>query len=212
MIKDDGGDGQFLIWFSPEKLLQNLWNDYIDCEIKGDIDSFTRYQVHYVGKATKQSVLKRLKGHSTFQDILSLEIPVTEKQLPANEIVILSFKFKDNLQIQSFGEESAISDMVAVFKGETYPKQETVFIDAEKAIIKSMQPQYNKELFKNYPVSKDGLHKANYNLVTYSFSDPITLVYSGGEIVGELSVMGGDTIVVEKNNEMRLVKKHRTFN
>jgi hypothetical protein len=32
-----------------------------------------------VGKATNQSILKRLTGHSTFQDILSLEASVNEK-------------------------------------------------------------------------------------------------------------------------------------
>ena len=208
LLKDDGRTGEFLIWFSPEKLLQNLWRGYIKCELEGDLTSLTTYQVHYVGKATKQSILKRLTGHSTFQDILSLESPVTEKQLPANEIIILPFEFQENLQFQSFGEESEISEMVAAVKGETYPKQETVFLDAEKAIIKAIQSEYNKELFKNYPKSKDGLYKDKYNLITYSFCDPITLVYADGEIKGELSVMGGDAIIIENGKEMKLVKKN----
>ena len=121
---------KFLIWFSPEKLLQNWWKENIECEIEGDIRSFTKYKIHYVGKATKQSILKRLTGHSTFQDILSLESAVTEKQLPANEIVILPFEFQDNLQIQSFGQGSDIDSMVAALNGDNYPKQERVFLDA----------------------------------------------------------------------------------
>jgi hypothetical protein len=54
---------EFIIWFSPEKFLQNWWKGFIDCEIEGDWKSFTNYKVHYVGKATKQSILKRLTGH-----------------------------------------------------------------------------------------------------------------------------------------------------
>jgi hypothetical protein len=34
---------KFLIWFSPEKLLQNWWKGNIVCEIEGDFRSFTNY-------------------------------------------------------------------------------------------------------------------------------------------------------------------------
>lgn len=197
---------EFIIWFSPEKLLQNWWKKSIDCEIEGDWKSFTQYKVHYVGKATKQGILKRLTGHSTFQDILSLETPVTEKQLPANEIVILPFEFYDNLQIQTFGDGADAKDMVAAFLGENYPEQEKVFLDAEKALIKAIQPAYNKEMFNNYPVSKDGLYNDNYDAISYTFMDPITLLYDSGEIKGGLTPIGGDAILILDNSECKLVK------
>ncbi|NRT17178.1 hypothetical protein HNP99_003557 [Flavobacterium sp. 28A] len=199
-------ENKFLIWFSPEKLLQNWWKGNIECELYGDFRSFTIYKVHYVGKATRQSILKRLTGHNTLQDILSLESPVTEKQLPANEIVILPFEFKDNLQFQVFGKESTIENMVSSLKGENYPKQEKVFLDAEKALIKAMQPQYNKELFKSYPISKDGLYNDNYDTISYTFIDPITLKYSEGEILGCLTNIGGDSIIISNNKDFKLVK------
>ena len=197
---------EFVVWFSPEKLLQNWWKGLIECKIEGDWKSFLHYRVHYVGKATKQSILKRLTGHSTFQDILSLESPVTEKQLPANEIVILPFEFQDNLQIQSFGLETDIKDMVASFRGENYPDQEKVFLDAEKALIKAMQPSYNKEMFNNYPVSKDGLYNDNYDVISYTFTDPIVLSYDGGKIRGGLTHIGGDAILILDNNDFKLVR------
>lgn len=208
LIKHKDGGREFIIWFSPEKLLQNWWKGNIECEVEGDFTSFTRYKIHYVGKATKQSILKRLTGHSTFQDILSLESPVTEKQLPANEVVVMPFEFQDNLQIQSFGPESDIETMVAALKGENYPEQEKVFLDAEKALIKAMEPNYNKELFKNYPVSKDGLYGDKYDAISYTFMDPITLVYKQGEIKGGLTQIGGDSILILDNKEFKLVK-HR---
>lgn len=200
-------DGRkFLIWFSPEKFLQNYYKGYIKSEIVGDFRSFMDYKVHYVGKATKQSIFKRLTGHSTFQDILSLESSVTEKQLPANEIVILCFEFRENLQIHTFGDESSIESMVAAFQGKGYTEQERVFLDVEKALIKAMKPAYNKELFNNYPKSKDGLHADKYNSISYSFSDPICLKYNEGNIVGGLSPSDRDFILILDNKELKLTK------
>jgi len=204
--KRNGEVNEFIIWFSPEKLLQNWWKGNIDCEIEGDWKSFIQYKVHYVGKATKQSILKRLTGHSTFQDILSLETPVTEKQLPANEIVILPFEFQDNLHLHSFGDGADTKDMVAALLGENYPKQEKIFLDAEKALIKAMQPAYNKEMFNSYPISKDGLYNDNYNAISYTFMDPIVLIYDEGEIKGGLTPIGGDAILILDNKEFKLVK------
>jgi hypothetical protein len=195
------------ISISPEKLLQNWWKGDIECEIEGDFRSFLDYRIHYVGKATKQSILKRLTGHSTFQDILSLEAPVTEKQLPANEIVVLCFEFKENLQMQTFGDKSNVNDMVAALRGDNYPEQEQIFLDAEKALIKAMKPNYNKELFNNYPKSDDGLYQHNYDAISYTFIDPIKLVYKQGEIVGGLTSIGGDAILILDNKEFRLVKQ-----
>jgi len=138
LVRHTKAGKEFIIWFSPEKLLQNWWKGSIDCEIDGDWKSFINYKVHYVGKATKQGILQRLTGHSTFQDILSLEAQVTEKQLPANEIIILPFEFQDNSQIQSFGDGADTNEMVASLLGENYPEQEKVFLDAEKALIKAI--------------------------------------------------------------------------
>ena len=206
LVKHKEGGKEFIVWFSPEKLLQNWWKGLVDCEIDGDWKSFVKYKVHYVGKATKQSILKRLTGHSTFQDILSLESPVTEKQLPANEIVILPFEFQDNLQLQTFGDGADKKDMVAALLGENYPDQSRVFLDAEKALIKAIQPAYNKEMFNSYPVSKDGLYNHKYDTISYTLIDPIVLQYDDGEIRGGLTVMGGDTILILDNSEFKLVK------
>ena len=206
LVKHKKKGKEFLIWFSPEKLLQNWWKGIIECEIKGNWKSFLYYNVHYVGKATKQSILKRITGHSTLQDILSLESTVTEKQLPANEIVILPFEFQDNLQIQSWEAGADTKEMVASFLGENYPEQEKVFLDAEKALIKAMQPLYNKKMFDNYPISKDGLYNDNYDAISYTLIDPIVLSYENGTIRGGLTHIGGDAILILDNSEFKLVR------
>ncbi len=198
---------EFLIWFSPEKLLRNWWKKQIDCEIEGDFKSFLNYKVHYVGKATKQSILKRLTGHNTFQDILSIENPITYKDLPAHEITLLCFEFEDNLELRNFGDDADVKEMTATLMGENFPKQETIFLDAEKALINAMKPDYNKKLFKGYPKSKDGLFKDKYNYISYSFADPITLIYSQGKIKGSLDYFGGDKIIIKYNKEISLIKE-----
>jgi hypothetical protein len=197
---------RFLIWFSPEKLLQNYWREDIECEIEGDIREFLKYNVHYVGKATKQSILKRLTGHNTLQDIISLEHPFTYNDLPTHEIAILCFEFQDNLEIQTFGDNSDVKDMMAALTGENRPEQEKIFLDAEKALIKAMQPGYNKEMFNNYPVSKDGLYDEKYDAISYTFMDPITLIYEQGEIEGGTTPIGGDAIIVLDNETMKIIK------
>lgn len=199
-------DENFLIWFSPEKFLQNYWKGHLLAEIEGNIHDFTKYKVHYVGQATKQDIWKRLTGHDKLQDILSLEYPLTYGSLPTHEIAILLFCFQDNLQMHSFGDNSSIEEMVNSLMGENMPEQRTIFLDAEKALIKAMQPKYNDELFNNYPKSKDGLYKHNYDSISYSFSDQITLVYDKGEIQGGLTYWGGDTIIISKNETMELLK------
>ena len=197
---------RFLIWFSPEKLLQNYWRGEIECEIEGNIRNFLNYKVHYVGKATKQSILKRLTGHSTLQDIISLEHPFTYNDLPTFEIAILCFEFHNNWVIQSFGDKSTDEDMVAAINGRNRPEIEKIFLDAEKALIKAMQPGYNKEMFNNYPISIDGLYNDNFDEIKYTFMDPITLIYEHGQIVGRDSFRNGDEIIVLSNEKMKIIK------
>jgi len=198
---------KFLVWFSPEKFLQNSWNNSIESVIEGDVRSFTNYVIHYVGKATKQSILKRLTGHSTLQEILSVETPFQYGDLPTHEITLLLFGFHDNLEIKSFGVNSDIDEMVASLMGKNRPEKERIFLDAEKALIKAMQPGYNKELFNNYPVSRDGLYQEKYDAISYTFMDPITLKYPLGEIDGGLIPhLGGDVIIIKDNESFELIK------
>lgn len=195
------------IWLSPEKLLFNWWRQRIKCEIEGNYKSFLEYKVHYVGKATKQSILKRLTGHSTFQDILSIENPITYKDLPKHEISILCFKFSDNIEISVFGQDSKTDEMVKTMMGENFPNNEKIFLDAEKALIQAMKPNYNKELFKNYPKSKDSLYSHKYDYISYSITDPIKLIYKEGEICGANNFDGGDIIEIKNNIDFALIKK-----
>jgi len=39
-----------------------------------------------------------------------------------------------------------------------------------------INPKHNKELFKNYPKSKDGLYNENFDGISYLFKGPISLI------------------------------------
>ena len=85
-------DETFIGWISPENFIQNYLNGALKANIIGPIESFISYKVHYVGKATEQKVWKRLTGHSSLQEILSIEYPLTFGSLPTHEIAILFLK------------------------------------------------------------------------------------------------------------------------
>ncbi len=195
----------FLIWFSPEKFLQNYWKGYIDAEIEGDLYDFTKYNVHYVGQSTKQTIWKRLTGHNKLQDILSLENPFTHGSIPTHEIAILCFSFEENIQLKSFDINSSMGDMVDSYLGKNFPNSRTISLDVEKALIKAIQPKYNDELFNNYPKSIDGLYQHAYDKISYTFIDPITLNYENGTIKGGQN-WSGDAIIIKDNISMELYR------
>ncbi len=195
-----------LLWISPEKFLQHYWDGCLDAEIQGNIRDFTKYHVHYVGQATKQNILKRLTGHEKLQDILSLEHPFKYGSLPTHEISILLFSFKYIRQMHKFGQNSNIDEIEDSLMGNNLPELRTIILDLEKALINEIEPEYNEQLFKNYPKSSDGLNKHNYDSISYSFTDPITLVYAKGQIEGNLDFLDRDTIIIHDNKKMELIK------
>lgn len=197
----------FLIWFSPEKFLQNYWKGYLEAKIEGDILSFTKYKVHYVGQSIKQDVWKRLTGHSTLQDIISLEYPFSFDTLPTHEIAIIFFNLEESIQMHTFGRGNEdIQDMVDSVMGRNLPEKDRIFLDAEKALINALQPKYNKQLFKSYPKSDDGLYNHKFDSISYSLLDPISLVYEEGEICGNQQYYDGDQIFVPREGPVELVK------
>lgn len=201
-------DGTFVAWFSPENFIQNTLNGAIEAEIEGPVDDFLRYKVHYVGKATEQNVWKRLTGHATLQEILSLEFPLHYGTLSTHEIAILFFKFHDAIQINTVGVEDEISDDVMnTVLAKKIPSKKTISLDAEKALINAMQPKYNKEFYRNYPKSKDGLHQFNLDGYSFRIHSHVILKYENGSIIGFPHVISSDAIVIEKDQPLRVFKQ-----
>lgn len=177
-------DGSFY-WLSPEKLIYHYIRETLKIRIDGDITLFLKYKVHYIGKATEQDIIMRLTGHSHLQDVLALERPFHYETLPTDEIVLLLLSFKENVIMNTFSAGDTDIDLaVKMLIGEISINQDTIYLDAEKALIKALQPKHNKLRYNKYPISKDGLHSLNLDIYTFALNDPITLQYENGEIIG----------------------------
>lgn len=194
--------GEDYYWISPEKLIYHYLRDALDIRIKGDITQFLKYQVHYIGKATDQDVIKRLTGHSHLQDILSVEKPFYFGTLPTEEVAILFFSFKDNIFMNTFGPEDQQLDIaVRMLMGEKPIEENVIYLDAEKALINALKPKHNKLMYNSYPQSKDGLHPHSLEVYTFTITDPVTLRYENGEIEG-----CKDSLIVRKGKTLQVWK------
>jgi len=196
----------FLLWLSPDRFLHLFWNNIISANVKGDIKPFTRFKIHYVGKATDQQVINRLTGHYSLQRILGLEQPNIKGSLPTYEIILLIFRVVDKMEI------NVLEDDIDTFLDKAIepklPDNKTISLDAEKALIKLLNPEYNHttKRFPNYPKSKDGLGKFKYNRFTYLIKEDITLLYNDVEIVGSSKENEADIIAISKNENIEIVK------
>ena len=200
-------DNTFVGWLSPEILIQNYLNGSIEAMIEGPIEEFIKYKVHYVGKATEQNVWKRLTGHSSLQDILSLEFPLHYGTLPTHEIAILFFQFREYFQFHTVkSSEKITDDIIDSALGRSLPSGKTISLDAEKAFIQAMQPKYNKEFYINYPKSKDGLYKYSYDGYSFQIYSNIVLEYKNGTIKGMPDFTRADAIVITRDQPSKIIK------
>lgn len=199
-------DDKFLLWLSPDKFLHHYWNKLLTATVTGDYREFTTFFVHYVGKATGQDVLDRLTGHYTLQEILSLEKPFVKGVLPTHEIMLLVFKVASGEQITVFGDD--VDEFVDKALGNNHPDQKTVALDAEKALVKLLNPEYNHptKRFPNYPQSTDGLYQYQYNRFAYQITDDIALSYNDVAIQGSVARDQADIIAIDANTTVEIIK------
>jgi hypothetical protein len=200
-------NGPFITWLSPENFIQNYLNGAIDAVVEGPVETFIKYKVHYVGKATEQDVWKRLTGHATLQEILGNEYPLHMGSLPTHEIAILFFKLKDAIGLHTIGVGDPImDDVISSAKGTPLAPEKAVSLDAEKALINAMRPKYNKQFYKNYPVSTDGLSPFGLNGYCFQVHSHIILQYDNGEIWGRPGFTA-DSIIVKEGEPLQVINE-----
>jgi len=197
-INLETNERKHLIWFSPEKLLKNHWDGHIELNTTGDIRKMLEYKVHYVGKSTEQNICARLSNHKTFQEILISQEPLTYGNIPSNEIVILLFRISDVNTITRWGKESTGEEVENFLNNYRTPDDRTISLDAEKALIKHLQPEYNKVLYKSYPKRDDLINMDVHDIILYGFVDPITLIYENGQIRGDENILDRDYLTIEQ--------------
>ena len=199
--------GKPRLWLSPDKFLHLYWQKTLTATVTGDHRQFTHFLVHYVGKATDQPIINRLKSHSTLLEILSQERPMVEGTLPAHEVMLLLFQTKQAEEV-SILYTDADRFIDATLLG-LAPTAKTVALDTEKMLVSRLQPEYNHpdKRFQNYPDSTDGLHKHNYTQFCYRIKDDITLSYNQVSIVGSMDDTAADIVAVQDNSTVEIIQQ-----
>lgn len=186
-------------WFSPDKLFYHHWKDDLIAKFSDDYRDMLNFKIHYVGKSTEQNICKRLSNHSTFQEILINETPFSFGNIPSNEIMVLLLRICDNNSIVSWGKHATPEEMADFILNYQLPSDKTVSLDAEKALIKHLQPQYNKILYHSFPQNNDLVNMDYHSIILYAFRDPISLLYNQGVMKGGKFGEERDYIAVERN-------------
>lgn len=173
--------GEFVVWETPQKLLYEAIVNGLPLYLRGDLEPYLSYHVHYIGKAWSQAVWNRLTGHDKVQRILTIEDSISRRsRKPSFEISVLL------LDILGFDEANMIGgyesllpegvqpliheikteeDIEAFFsKPPILPGAPELTSEAEALLINLFRPEYNDVLFDIYPNIANGTRSAGYTL------------------------------------------------
>lgn len=204
-----GTKSRLLEWFTTESLLWHAARGRTGIYGLEDSRALSTFDLLYVGIATEQDSFERLinKGHQKRMEILSSEYPLSPGARVSDEVTLFLFT-ADPLVITTIDNANDIDD--DFFNSGI--DNDRIIADAEKAFVSLLKPQYNEQLFKNYPKSVDGLYQQGLKRYGYVIGEEISFVTPNGIICGGVNRFGNptsaaDTILVE-GDEVRLVKDH----
>lgn len=175
--KNSKQQNEFLVWFNPEKLIHLYLSGIIQADPEGlyeDLFSLVNYDVLYVGRTNDMH--HRQSHHEHVLEILARESSQWG-DLPAREICLVSLVVADAYEVVSLGSETKTP----------INNKEDYYYDLEKALVRALDPFYNRDKFLNYP-SQDKqclLHsKLIYDTLFYNFNIPIVFNCGGKHIRG----------------------------
>ncbi|EOX8978555.1 hypothetical protein ACPW6J_001648 [Enterobacter hormaechei] len=146
------------------------------------------FDMLYVGIAKEnQDSYSRLiaKGHKARMDILAGEEQRSSGARVSDETFLLLFQIEP-ITLTTFSGSDDFDDEDLNFSVDYH----RIIADAEKAVINTFKPKYNKQLYPSYPKGKDGLYQQGYSGYTYSISEGMSFNTAYGTIVGARSPDG----------------------
>lgn len=178
IFHEKDGDNYLIERFTPENI---LWHRSREVRGISGLDNYEElfcYDLLYVGIAKKGDSYERLikNGHHARLDILANEPQRYPGARVTDEIFLFLFRIEP-LFITTFSADSEID----LDFGYNHKK---IVIDAEKAFVSLLQPNYNTVKFNQYPKSDDGLYDSKLNRYTYSIGEAITFNTPHGKIKG----------------------------
>lgn len=198
-VGPDGEPSDLLEWFTTEKLLWDRAHGRPGIYGLDNLRELGTYDLLYVGIAKEGDSFDRLlaRGHKARQEILASE----PQRLPGARVSDETFLFMfmaDPLFIQTFelDHEFTDADFDAAYDGKR------IVADAEKAFVNLLKPEYNVQLFKNYPKGKDGLYGSGLARYGYVIAEQFAFNTAHGTIRGGVRTdgmisNGADAIFVE---------------
>lgn len=186
-LKIRDGDGKFVVWETPQKLLyEALANGLAVRFTGGNIADFLTYDIHYIGKAFSQKVWKRLTGHEKMQKILTLEPALATANANVRapfEISLLMLDIIGVTEGNMFPYMEAFRSLLPqgvkpikhkLRTEDDYAEFMTLKIDTsapeltsevEGFLVHRFKPKYNERKFEKYPEIRKGTRSLGY---TYS--------------------------------------------
>lgn len=191
--------GEFIVWWSPQKLLYEMLIKGLEVEIAEGFDPhlFLDFKVHYIGKSFSQKVWDRLKNHEKMLNIL-LQEPEVGRAPEAlikleTSLIILQITGVDDMPLLggSADHPMAGSDpivltvddneaAVAEFMTQPYVQlgDEALTREVEAYLINLFKPSYNEILYENYPNIAGGMRSKGYSWTEIEFESVLAFLYT----------------------------------
>ena len=200
-----------IYWCTPDILLTQWFNDLVKIDGIESPWSLVRFRMHYVGISKENDSFQRLfgTGHKARTAILTNERQITPEGRVSDELVLFMFRVEPSMIETCISEEDF--DSMWLEPGQ-FPDQQAYAADAEKALIKIMDSQYNEKKYPNYPKGTDGLYGKGLDRYGFHFEELVEFVtdgctIKGGKLFGDeepdLILISGDNVEFVSISQMK---------
>jgi hypothetical protein len=196
---------EVLHWFTIDLLLFNKWRR--DPSIFGfdNYREFSRYNLLYVGVASKGNSYQRLiqRAHEKRLGILSNETQLKPNARLTDEVILFFFD-SNPLTIRTF-DLSPDENFEQIGADPPFSELQAT-IDAEKAFTFFLKAKYNRIRYKTFPKSADGLYGSGLDRYMHVIDEDIQFTTDSGSFRGAafaISIPGprnADAILVEQDH------------
>jgi hypothetical protein len=164
-----------IFWCTPNILLTYWFNELILLEGIESAWELMRFKIHYVGISKSNDSFHRLfkTGHEARTAILTNESQISPESRVSDELVLFMFRVEPSVLETCITEEDIDSLWL---EQDQYPDQTAYAADAEKALVKIMDSQYNEKKFPNYPKGTDGLWGKGFDRYGFYFEELVEFV------------------------------------
>lgn len=204
LFKKINGKDEFILNANLDRLIYLAGNNKIKICVKGDVTPFISYEVLYVGQCVGEHIFHRFKAHHALQNILIKENIIPPNYDKVNDLLVLPFNVDSDVISVIIGESKEKEFMEAMTGNFSFGNRE-ISLDCEKALIRAMNPRYNKTKFKQYPKSSDGLFNRSLDSYIYRILEDIILCYdSENKIYGDVDGTAASIISITNDKEFEI--------